>query len=276
VKNLVTLVSREDVHDFVGNLWQSHFFKKSYAEKGFIFEQVERFAWLPRFFAETTNDHLERAHFATWWNVITLRQYDNPVISDLYYLHEITHAATMPYLGGIGRAAFDEKMQRNELEASVLSEIAVYFELPGLREAAFGHEIYADKYLEEDFWRSLWRANKQVALEAIRTERRHIMTSKPEHEMSKAEVWIRRFAEQNEAYSITWADKFRYIEGRMWNFQHAALKAGRGAAARHHESWLRDQAALDPVDNIPFRAQAEMFAPFYWSNKEKFAAEMGG
>src|SRR4029453_8621088 len=59
--------------------------------------------------------------------------YANPVIADLYLVHELYHAGTMPYIPGMGRPAFDEKMVRNELEASVLSEIQVYFEMPDLR-----------------------------------------------------------------------------------------------------------------------------------------------
>jgi hypothetical protein len=273
MKNLISLVTDQDVHEYVGELWKSDLFRNSHVDGGYVYHQVERFAWLPRVFAESTHDHLERAHFSTWWNVIMLREYDNPIIHDLYYLHEMAHAATMPYIAGIGRAAFDEKMQRNELEASVLSEIAVYFDLPGLRETSFGHDIYADRFLVDPSMQRLWRANRDVALEAIRSERRHVMVCKPEHTMDQAEVWIRRFAEQNEAYSITWADNYTGVENFMAGFQRMGCN-DRAQAARIHMEWLAEEAAHDEVDNITFLEQAEMFAPFYWANKAKYTAAM--
>jgi hypothetical protein len=173
MKNLISLATKSDIHDFVGDLWKSEPFRESYRSRGYVYDQVERFAYLPRLFAEASNDRLERAHFSTWWNVIMLRDdYTNPIIHDLYYLHEMAHAATMPYVPRIGRAAFDEKMQRNELEASVLSEIAVYFDMPGLRQNSFDHNIYADRFLDNRSMRQLWKTNREVALETLRSMRR--------------------------------------------------------------------------------------------------------
>ena len=274
MKDLVTLETREDVHDFVGGLWRSEPFQRSYAEKGFIYDQVDAFAWLPRFFAEESNPQLERAHFSTWWNVIMLRPfYENDVVSDLYYLHEMAHAATMPYLKGIGRAAFEEKMQRNELEASVLSEIAIYFEMPGLREASFDHAIYADRFLTDEM-KTLWGSNRNVALETFRTMRRHVMLSKPEHEMDLAEIWIRRFADQNAAYGVVWANRYAEVERQMEDLQQSTIHGARKSVTVRFERWLRQQAESDPVDGIPFRQEAELFCPFYWANKERYAKDM--
>jgi hypothetical protein len=273
VKDVVTLVRNLDVHEYCEGLWRSEPFQKSYSSKGFIWQQVENFAWLPRFFATSTNDQLERAHFSTWWNVILLRDYDNPIIHDLYYLHEMCHAATMPYLGVVGREAFDEKMQRNELEASVLSEIAVYFEMPGLREASFQHEIYADRFLDNGDLRKLWRANKNVAYETIRTMRRHVMNSMAESDMDLAEKWIRQFARQNAAYMLAWGDRYQEVEEHMEEFQVLASVDNR-AAADFHWRWLQDLMKADPEDAIPFRQEAELFSPFYWTNKAKYEAAM--
>ena len=274
MKGLIPLVSRDDVHSFVSGLWRSEPFKRSYANGGFVFDQVEAFAWLPRFFAEESNSDLERAHFSTWWNVIMLRPfYDNDVVSDLYYLHEMTHAATMPYMHGIGRAAFNEKMQRNELEASVMSEIAVYFEMPELRDSSFDHPIYADRFLNE-FTRALWRTNRSVALETFRTMRRHVMISKPEHEMDLTEIWIRRFADQNQAYNVVWSDRFAEIENAMATLQTCTALGQRGKSAAQFQAWLEAEADRDREDRIPFREEAALFSPFYWTNKRKYSEAM--
>jgi len=274
MRNLVTLETRDDVHGFVGDLWRSEPFKRSYANGGFVFDHVDAFAWLPRFFAEESDEKLERAHFSTWWNVIMLRPfYDNDVVSDLYYLHEMTHAATMPYMEGIGREAFDEKMQRNELEASVLSEIAVYVAMPELRGAAFDHPIYADRFLDDEM-RAMWRCNREVATETFRTMRRHVMISKPEHEMDLTETWIRRFADQNRAYGVIWADRYHEVERAMAGLQKATANGMRRAEAQEYRRWLECQAHEDEVDHIPFRREAELFSHFYWDNKERYAKAM--
>lgn len=273
MKDLVCLDHPLKIYDYCGSLWRSDAFRKSHDDRGWVFKQVEQFAWLPRFFATSTNDKLERAHFSTWWNVILLRDYDNPIIHDLYLLHEMCHAASMPYLGVVGREAFDEKMQRNELEASVLSEVAVYFEMPGLREASFDHAIYADRFLDNGDLRKLWRANRNVAYETIRTMRRHVMVSKAEADMDLAEKWIRRFADQNAAYMVVWGDRYREVEEHMEEFQVLA-SVDNVAATAYHKRWLESLIAADPIDGIPFREEAELFSPFYWSNKAKYDAAM--
>lgn len=275
MKNLQVIVEKADIHTFVAGLWKTDLFRAQHADtNSFVWRAVERFAWLPRFFAETTNDHVERSHFSTWWGVIMLRDdYTNPIIHDLYLLHEFYHAAHMPYLPGVGKIAFDEKMQRNELEASVMSEIQVYFELPGLREQSFDHAIYADRFLDDPNMKALWAANRDVAIETIRTVRRDVMLSKPEHQMDITERWIRRFAEQNAIYSITWGDRYCEVEARMAGFQIDAAH-DRTHAAAHHLHWLTQEAAKDPIDNIPFRQEGELFAEFYWANKEKYSKAM--
>jgi hypothetical protein len=275
MKNLQAVVEKEDIRAFVGGLWKTDLFREQHATEGsFVWRAVERFSWLPRFFAEATNDHIERSHFSTWWGVIMLRDdYDNPFIHDLYLLHEFYHAAHMSYIPGIGKVAFDEKMQRNELEASVMSEIQVYFEMPELRALSFDHVIYADRFLKNANMQALWASNRDVAIETIRTVRRDVMLSKPEHLMDITERWIRRFAEQNAIYSITWSDRYLEVEERMYAFQIEASHS-RARAAENHTHWLVTEAAKDEIDNIPFRQEGELFATFYWANKEKYSKAM--
>lgn len=272
MKNPQLLVSKADVHDYVRALWKTDVFRDSHQPGGFVFDIVEQFALLPRIFAWMTNDHLERAHFSTWWGVMMHRDdYTNPVVSDLYWLHEIYHAATMPYIPGIGKGAFNAKMRRNENEASTFSEIEVYFELLGLREASFEHEIYADRFLKDPKLQLLWNHNKRIAIETFRTVRLDVMVSKAEHEMDEAEMWIRRFDEQNAAYSVVWSDRYSEIETRMAACQTLAMAGDRANALNAHIRWIDAEASLDPIDHVPFRLEAELFSPFYWANKKKFA-----
>lgn len=279
MKNLTSLVQASDVHDFVrGQLLKSKPFQQSYDERRYVYQQVENYAYLPRLFAKTSNDYLERAHFCTWWNVIMIREdYDNPIINDLYYLHEMAHAATMPYIPDIGRAAFDEKMQRNELEASVKSEIAVYFEMAELRGNSFDHAIYADRFLEDPRMQALWRTNRKVAVETLRSMRRDVMVSKDPSAMDLTEIWIRKFTDQNDAYSLIWADRYNEIEGRLSTFQGIVCRGeedSRATGLFYLRDWLEAEAGKDKTDNIPFREEAELFAPHYWANKAKYNLAM--
>lgn len=275
MKIVHTLIERSDVYDFVGGLWKTDAFRDAQRKGGFVQDIVQQFANLPRVFCESTNDRLERAHQSTWWGSMMLRgDYANPVIADLYLLHELYHAGTMPYIPGLGRAAFDEKMVRNELEASVLSEIQVYFEMPDLRASSFAHPIYADRYLNDPYIRQLWRENKLVALETLRAIRRNVMVGMPEHEMDVTELWIRKFAQLNAAYSIVWSDDYDQIERHMRGFQMDANSNGRRDAILRHRDWLEAEAAKDSADNVPFRRQAELSTAFYWHNREKHEQAM--
>lgn len=275
MKNMIVLSSYEENMEFLRKLWRTDAFQRSFSEGGFIFEQCVRFAWQPRIFAEMTNEHIERAHFSTWWNVIMLREdYTNDMIHDLYYLHEMCHASTMPYVPNINRSAFEEKMKRNELEASVLSEILVYFEMPAIRQYSFGHEIYADRFLQDMHLQDLWRVNKPLAIEKMRFMRRDVMSRPFEAGMDTTETWIRRFSDMNDAYAIIWSDRYNEIETAMDQLQRTMLKWGDAAAITRWAFALEAEAAKDPVDNVPFRMEAEQFAPLYWSNKQKFDEAM--
>lgn len=272
MKNLQVFVEPDRIQSYVFGLFRSDLFREN--SGSFVHSLVADFARVPRMFAEMTNPELENSHFSTWWNVIMLREYSNPVVADLYLLHEMYHASTMPYVPGIGKAAFDEKMQRNELEASVMSEIMIYFAQPGLRSLSSFPHLYADRFLDDPRMVSLWQNSPTVATETIRSIRRDVMVSKPEHLMDVTERWIRRFAEQNAVYSITWANSYLEVETRMADFHYEVSTIGPKAAAERHAHWIAERAENDWIDNIPFRQEAALFAPFYWANKQRYSSEM--
>lgn len=267
MKNLKVYVARNEIAAHINSLWRTN----EFAQEASVQNIIQEFARVPRFFADMTNEKLETSHFSTWWNVIMNRDYDNPYVADLYLLHEMYHAARMPYVPGIGKAAFDEKMQRNELEASVFSEIEVYFAVPGLREKTFPFPIYADRFLNDPMMTAMWRVNRTVCVETIRTIRRDVMVSKAETAMDDTELWIRRFADQNAAYSIIWADRYNEVEQQMAGF-HALAAVDRKTAAENHMVWLTKEEERDVYWGVPFRQEAELFAAHYWANKAKYQA----
>ena len=64
----------------------------------------------------------------------------------------------------------------------------------------------------------------------IKVKRHDVMVSKPEHLMDVTELWIRRFAQQNEAYSLVWSDDYNEIEQHMTEFQAIAISGDRKGA----------------------------------------------
>jgi hypothetical protein len=277
MKNLVVIAQPSDIEDHVRSLWKTELFRKSHVTGKFIGDVIRQFSLIPRGFCQTSNDSMERAHFCTWWNVhMTRDDYTNPFIEDLYRLHEIYHAATMPYIPGIGYEAFHRKMEENELKASVASEIRIYFELPELRAEAFKYPIYADRFLIRKDMQQLWRENRELAIETLQELRRDVMFSKAEHEMDFAERWIRRFTVQNRQWSTIWYEHYDTVETHVWRLYQTTLSGDRSGAARAHEDWVAERAAQDPASSIPFRLEAEMFANIYWSNRRKYDAAAAG
>lgn len=97
MKNLVKLSNPDELKKFVNSLWQTSIFRES----KYVANWVERFAsgrtgWV---FAEMSEPELEYPHFGTWFGITYLRHYDNKIISDLYYLHELVHAVLANYNG---------------------------------------------------------------------------------------------------------------------------------------------------------------------------------
>lgn len=270
MKNAELVYDRADIHAYMRALWKSDIFRDSHITGGFIHQKVEEFAWLPRVFAEMSEEWLEKAHFSSWWNVMMHREYDNPVIHDLYWLHEMYHATHMPYVRNIGFSSFCEKMQRNELEASVLSEIEIYLALPELREQSFPYPIYADRFLNRE-WQDFYWANPSMVRETIRTIRRNLMSDKLVDDMDDVERWVRKFADQNAIFNKVWFERYYMIENHMAEFQTISLSDRREALVSHWE-WLEDN--MNPM-SIPFSEEAEAFALHYWQNKKAFEASLG-
>lgn len=293
LNSLVVLVEEEEIIEFVGNLWKTEQFKSSHANpNGYIRKIVDRFARLPRVFFEMSNPKLENSHFSSWWNAMCLRDYANPGISDAYYLHEIWHAATMKYDPNMSWPAWYAKMGRNELEASINSEVLVYLELDGFREETFNHEIWADrfistyKYVGEQHLSLAWGVSVE---DPIRAARISVMQNPNPYDFT--ELQIANYGRQNLAWSAIWKDSRRDIEEHMAQFMKSA-KIDRAYAARCHVAWLVTRAMATTekrvaeeggnleifveqilgsnLHGVPFRKEAEDFAKIAKRNKEVF------
>ncbi len=253
MKNPVKLATPSSCIDYVRGLFKTPEFKNSPYLAGW----VERFAKHPSVFAEMSDPELETPHFGTFFGLTYLRHYDEPAISDLYYLHEIVHAALLYYDPSMLFTSWYRKMNSIEFSASLETEGYVYLRVPGFRELSFRDEIWADRYLGGQR-----RLGEGIA-EIMRQDRYKAMQH-PDP-MDWCEQQISAYARQNFQWAGTWKlevvcdgvrrPAFSHVE------EHMARLRGGEVDLDEHVAWLERQG------EIPFRDQAKLFAHVYWENK---------
>ncbi|WP_265587091.1 hypothetical protein [Sphingomicrobium arenosum] len=267
LESLVKLAQADDVHAYVDGLWSDGPIRQSHREGGVVYKVIERFARLPRFFFRPSEQTIEWTHFSPWWGGILLADYDNAAIRDLRFLHEIYHAATMPYVRAGNVPTFAMMNFRNEREASCFTEMAIYAALPELRATTFDHPIFVDRFLfpQGDFsrpdvgWVQRWQADPELTFQQLLYERMKVILA-PEEDVDRHDpqvVWLRRYGAQGDAWVEIWSRRFRLVQERMLDLQDEVIGGrDRGEALDAHLDWLL--AHGDGTD-VPFRAEAEAF-----------------
>ncbi|HEX8124031.1 MAG TPA: hypothetical protein VF548_00445 [Allosphingosinicella sp.] len=267
-ESIELLVEPADIHDFVKGLWSDGPIRQSHASGGAVKRLIDRFARLPRFFFRASDQGIEWTHFSTWWGGILLCDYDSPAVRDLRYLHEIHHAATLPYIPNGNVPTFEAKAFRNEREASTATEMAVYLEFPELRPLTFDHPIFMDRFLfpEGDFARpdtrllERWGSERDIVFQELMYERtRAILADESEVDSDDPQiVWLRRYGEQGANWVRVWSRRFQQVEDSMIRLREEGARSGRREAARRHLDWLLSPEVTGGTD-VPFRAEAVEF-----------------
>jgi hypothetical protein len=257
MKNLTVLATSAEVAAYVRGLWRTETFRGS----GYVEGWVQKVSRHPMVFAEMSDAELEYPHFATWFGMTYLRTYADPAVSDLYYLHEIVHAALLHYEPRPLFTAWYRKMNGIELSASLETECYVYLHVPGARDISFKDEIWADRYLGGPS-----RLGESLR-DVIRQDRYKAMQH-PDP-MDYCEQQIAAYARQNFEWANTWKletaagrPAFVEVEEHM-----SAFRAG--ASIGDHVEWLKRHGA------IPFPDQARLFAPVYWGSKLSHRLQKG-
>lgn len=267
-ESIVRLADRGDIHDYVLSLWSDSPIRRSHESGGLVHRVIDRFARMPRFFFAPSDQHIEWTHFSPWWGGILLCDYDNPVIRDLRYLHEIYHAATMPYVRDSNVPTFEAMNFRNEREASSFTELAIYCELPDLRPLTFDHKIFADRFLFPEGdpskldagWAARWKEDRQLTFQALMYERaRVILAGADEIDPDDPQiVWLRRYGEQGAAWVRIWSERFRDVQHAMLDLEARSRGGDRKGALEAHFDWLLADERTEGSD-VPFRREAATF-----------------
>jgi hypothetical protein len=258
VKNLTVLATPAEASAYVRGLWRTDKFRESEYIEGW----VAKVACHPLVFAEMSDVELEYPHFATWFGMTYLRTYAEAAVSDLYYLHEIVHAALLHYEPRPLFTAWYRKMNGIELSASLETECYVYLHVPGARDISFKDEIWADRYLGG-------QARLGDSLRDVIRQDRYKAMQHPDP-MDYCEQQIAAYARQNFEWANTWKlesspgrPAFVEVEEHMSAFRAGALSID------EHVDWLKRQGG------IPFLDQAKLFAPVYWNSKLSYRLRKG-
>lgn len=262
------LVSADDIHQYVLGLWTDGPIKQSHASGGLVHGIIEKFARLPRFFYEPSDQSIEWTHFSTWWGGILLCDYDNRAIRDLRYLHEIYHAATMPYVRHCDFQTLEAKNFANEREASTFTEMAIYLEFPELRQRAFAHPLFVDRFLfphgnlDNPDARLLqrWKTELDLVLQELMYERaRAVALPDTEVDMTDPQIlWLRRYKEQGNNWLNIWRARFQLVEQAMIDLRENCATHGRQIAAEKHMEWLLSDNITNGT-TVPFWQEATAF-----------------
>lgn len=263
MKKPLLLHDKTDIIDYLRSRWRTPEFQESHDSGGFVFRLAERFARLPRFFYEMSDEYLERAHFSVWWSGVALRDYEQGSCSDLYLLHEIAHGADMVHIANQHSEGFRRKMQDNELLASVTTEVMAYFAMPSLRDYSFKDGIFADRFLPDPVMQARWRDDPERLLWELHYRRRNAMFW-PDR-ADPIEMWLHTFTVSNEKWFNIWARRYDVVETAMENLTRASALGQRRDALLRHMDWLDGMT----TNNIPFLTEAQKFADVYWEGRQK-------
>jgi len=262
VRDLRALISPDEIHSFFQALWRTPEFRESHVSGGYVFGWIERLAEHPRLVGDLTDPRIERPHFSPWWNVIGRRDYENPAVHDLFYLHEISHMAMLVYEETMSWVAWAAKMADNEMLASLESETLVYIALPTLREKSFTQEIWADRFLAEEAHGGGMRdAAVRAAHRSFMLMERYRARRVPGDDLEQR---IATFQHENEAWARIWQPNYREVERVMRRFRERSAKDRKGAV-EWLQAWHEKRAGAD--GGIPFRSEAEQFAAVYWRSR---------
>ena len=261
MEKIKPLIHKKEIKNYLNSLWKTKEFKESAQNpQGFIHHWVELFSDSPRMFFSMTDDFYEKGHFTSWMNCVSIREYENDAINDLYYLHEIIHCCTIPYKLGLNFSEWKSKMFYNELTTSLYSEVLVYFHLPQLRAKSFNFKIWADAFLDK---KNIKHESPEFFNSLVAERRRIYLNPAPQ---DSAELEIAKYQNQNEEWATLWKDSYNEIEGFMEKF-YLLTQTDPKAASDLHYAWICSLIKKGGK-NYPFPQEAEAFAKIYWKIKQ--------
>lgn len=221
--NNIQFVSSDNMDEFIYNNWKTDFFKNLQKKEGSVIDiMITRLKEKGLFVFDYSND-LEYKHMFLWFYHIGHRQYDNPYIHDLFFFHEFYHLISFPEKKFDNFEEWKAAMWQNELEASLMSEVFIYYFEPELRQHTFKQRIWFDDMIEMFGYEHV-NVTDNILMFNEHNEVFNNITNRREQLRAglastiQTEEWIRSFNTKDDWF-ISWKDVFHTVEDIRHNFE---------------------------------------------------------
>ena len=216
-------VSKKDIEEVVFGLWKTDLFKNSQKENGTIINiLVNKLKQIPFVLYEKSSD-IEKAHMTLWFYHVDQRVYENPYINDLYYFHEFYHLVTFPESRLNTFIEFKDAMWENELKASLMSEVYIYYFMPELRKKTFEYRIWFDDIIEKyNFQKIIVNEDifdfKNMPEIFIKIKNRRLELRSGVQVDLETEKWIQKFNNKDNWFE-KWREDIYFLENLRNNYK---------------------------------------------------------
>jgi hypothetical protein len=242
----VQIYKQQELLDFIGSLWVTDEFKNANKDSNSeVYKVIQQVVKSPVYFYEMS-DPIERTQFSTWWRAVQIRKYDIPAVTDLYYFHEFCHMATLDRNPNLNDAEWIESVFKNELYASMWSEVYIYFDYPTLREKTFKFPIWADRFISLNI--PLEEKKKLSVEERLRIFKKPIVGD-------GVEMGIHKYNTQNLVWCNYWIDVRKSINLAINSFETACGLGYYDYAASVLDCFYKENLK----DGVLFKQYTELF-----------------
>lgn len=207
-------LTKKESQSFLKSVFSSDLFKKQIEKNDSALNKIILEASkYPISIYQMKDLDFERSNFTSWVRCLSLKNYENIYIQDLYYLHEILHIATMTFLKNDDFDLWCQKMSSNEARVSLFTEVLVYFEIPELRPNSFKDKIWADYFLTPENI-SLYKENPSKIIKRIYKQRLKAYKNPQNKEEEQIAYWGKR----NSVFFNVWKNDYLKVEKSMASF----------------------------------------------------------
>ncbi len=147
MKNIQT-VHPNEMEDFFASFWKSQEFKQLQKNNPYFKVWLNKLKEAPIFFFDLSHEK-GKYHLTSHLRLIARREYSNNYMNDLYYMHELTHCAEFEASEDIDYTNWKNKLNDNELYASIVSEVFVYYFCPSMIGKTF-NPLWAKRFYDKD------------------------------------------------------------------------------------------------------------------------------
>lgn len=230
MKNILPVEPKE-MPSFFDNFWKTKEFKNLQKNHIFFKKFVEKLQKSPIFFFDLSHEN-GRYHLSSHIRFIARRDYNNDYMRDLYYFHELLHCAEFEPDNEVNYELWKKKLNENELYASIVSEVLVYYMEPSMIGKTF-NPLWAERFYKvdsitskeagrygffeenEDFEPMSFREIKKwpVSVQKIHQRRNELRTIFNEEEVEdEAEKFIVKYNKARVNWIEKWKPHYRKID----------------------------------------------------------------